>query len=157
MKSLFDQIKTNYQPIAQHSLDLDKIEKKIMPIFIIGMPRSGTTLIEQIVSSHNEVTGAGELSFISKFGQSVASGLSKVTKKALMKFRQEYLSELQNISNGNSIVTDKMPHNFRYLGLISAALPDAKIVHVKRDPAALCWANYKQGFWFEKSRLLLCA
>jgi len=145
-EKLFEQIKINYQPIAQHSVDLDKIEKKLTPIFIIGMPRSGTTLIEQIISSDNEVTGAGELLFIDKFGHSMASGFSKVSKKALMGFRQEYLSELQNISNGNSIVTDKMPHNFLYLGLISAALPEAKIVHVKREPAALCWANYKQYF-----------
>ena len=145
-EKLFEQIKSNYQTIAKHSLNLDKLEKKLMPIFIVGMPRSGTTLVEQIISSDSKVTGAGELSFINKFGHSMAIGSSKYSKEALLKFRQEYLSELQNISNGNPIVTDKMPQNYIYLGLIAAAFPEAKIVHVKRDPAAVCWANYKQFF-----------
>ena len=53
---------------------------------------------------------------------------------------------MKNVSGGNLIVTDKMPQNFRYIGLLAAAFPEAKIVHVKRDPAAVCWANYKQYF-----------
>ena len=54
--------------------------------------------------------------------------------------------KLQSVSNGNLIVTDKMPQNFCYIGLLAAAFPEAKIVHVKRNPAAVCWANYKQYF-----------
>ena len=56
------------------------------------------------------------------------------------------MKNLEKVSNNNLIVTDKMPQNFRYLGLISAAFPEAKIVHVKRHPGATCWANYKSFF-----------
>ena len=143
---LFEKIKSSYEQIKQSSLENEKLEEKLMPIFIVGMPRSGTTLVEQIISSHPKVTGAGELSFISQFGQSTATGYSQASKEALLKCRQEYLSKLEKISNGNNVVTDKLPHNFLYLGLIVAAFPHAKIVHVKRDPAAVCWANFKQYF-----------
>ena len=142
----YKQIKSNYQPIAQHSIDIDKSEKNLIPIFIVGLPRSGTTLAEQIISSHSQVTGAGELSFVFKFGQSIATDFSKLSSEDLAKFRHEYLTELMKVSKGNKIVTDKMPHNFLYIGLIVSAFPEAKIVHVKRDPAAVCWANYKQYF-----------
>jgi hypothetical protein len=117
-----------------------------MPIFIVGMPRSGTTLVEQIISSHSKVTGAGELSFATQFGASIAQGLSDSTTDSLINFRERYLIKLQNVSNGNLIVTDKMPQNFLYIGLLAAAFPEAKIVHVKRNPTAVCWGNYKQYF-----------
>ena len=111
------------------------------------MPRSGTTLVEQIISSHALVTGAGELVFANQFGASIARGVSKVDAKSLSSFREKYLAELRRESNGNLFVTDKMPNNFRYIGLIVSALPEAKIIHVKRNPAAVCWANYKQYFY----------
>jgi hypothetical protein len=110
------------------------------------MPRSGTTLVEQIISSHSQVTGAGELPFSAQFGAAIASGFSEANDETLLNFRDKYLTKLKNISNGNMIVTDKMPQNFRYIGLLAAAFPEAKIVHVKRNPTAVCWANYKQYF-----------
>jgi tetratricopeptide (TPR) repeat protein len=143
---LFNQLKSSYPQIAKTSLDPESLTNRLKPIFIVGMPRSGTTLVEQIISSHAQVTGAGELSFAHQFGASIARGLSAVNADALLNFRDIYLTKLQNISNGNLIITDKMPHNFRYLGLLAAAFPEAKIVHVTRNPAALCWANYKQYF-----------
>ena len=143
---LFNQLKSSYPQIAKTSLDPESLTNRLKPIFIVGMPRSGTTLVEQIISSHAQVTGAGELSFAHQFGASIARGLSAVNADALLNFRDIYLTKLQNISNGNLIITDKMPHNFRYLGLLAAAFPEAKIVHVTRNSAALCWANYKQYF-----------
>ena len=145
-EELFKQIKSNYRQIKQNTLKSEKLEKSLIPIFIVGMPRSGTTLVEQIISSHSQVTGAGELAFIRKFGNSISTGLSQVSTEILLKFRQQYLSECQKISKDNKIVTDKMPHNFLYIGLIATAFPEAKIVHVKRDPAAVSWANFKQYF-----------
>ena len=143
---LFKQIKFTSPRIEQNSLVLDKLSKKPIPIFIVGMPRSGTTLVEQIISSHSKVTGAGELSFVGQLGSSIARGLSDSNTDSLINFRERYLMKLQSVSNGNLIVTDKMPQNFRYIGLLAAAFPEAKIVHVKRNPAAVCWANYKQYF-----------
>ena len=145
-EKLFKQIKSNYQLIAKNALKSDKLEKSLMPVFIVGMPRSGTTLVEQIISSHSQVTGAGELSFAANFGRSMARGLSEVNNEYLLRFRSKYLTKLQFLSMSNPIVTDKMPHNFLYIGLLAAAFPEAKIVHVKRDPAALCWGNFKQFF-----------
>ena len=143
---MFNQLKTNYLQIKQNSLKSKSFTNKLMPIFIVGMFRSGTTLVEQIISSHSEVTGAGELSFVREFGEPIARGLSNPNTDALLEFRERYLMKLQSVSNGNLIVTDKMPQNFRYIGLLAAAFPEAKIVHVKRNPAAVCWANYKQYF-----------
>ena len=143
---LFKQLKSSYPRIEQNSLEVDNLANKLMPIFIVGMPRSGTTLVEQIISSHPQVTGAGELSFADHFGKSIAIGSSAIDKDSILNFRVKYLTKLKNISNGNLIVTDKMPQNFRYIGLLAAAFPEAKIVHVKRNPAAVCWSNYKQYF-----------
>ena len=143
---LFRQLKSNYTRIEQNSLEPENLTTNLIPIFIVGMPRSGTTLVEQIISSHSEATGAGELDFINDFGSEIAKGLSNVNKNVLLNFREKYLTKLQNFSNGNMIVTDKMPLNFRYIGLLTAAFPEAKIIHVKRNAAALCWSNYKKYF-----------
>ena len=118
----------------------------ITPIFIAGMPRSGPTLVEQIISSHSQITGAGELTYAAQFGGKIATGLSEVNDSALLDFRHKYLTKLRDVSNGNLIITDKMPQNFRWIGLLAAAFPEAKIIHFKRNPAAVCWANYKQFF-----------
>jgi Flp pilus assembly protein TadD len=143
---LFNQLKSSYPKIARNFLESKNFTNKLMPIFIVGMPRSGTTLVEQIISSHSQVTGAGELSFAAQFGESIARGLSEVDTDVLLNFRGKYLTTLQNTSNDSLIVTDKMPQNFYYIGLLAAAFPEAKIVHVERNPAAVCWANYKQYF-----------
>jgi tetratricopeptide (TPR) repeat protein len=143
---LFKQLKSSYLKIEKNSLEPSSLANKITPIFIVGMPRSGTTLVEQIISSHSQVAGAGELSFVAQFGASIAQGLSDSNTDSLLNFRERYLIKLKNVSKGNLIVTDKMPQNFCYIGLLAAAFPEAKIVHVKRNPAAVCWANYKQYF-----------
>lgn len=143
---LFKQLKSSYPKIEKNSLESDKLPKSLMPIFIVGMPRSGTTLVEQIISSHSQVTGAGELNFAKQFGASIAIGLSDSNTDSLLNFRERYLIKLKKVSNDNLIVTDKAPQNFRFIGLLAAAFPEAKIVHVKRNPAAVCWANYKQYF-----------
>ena len=144
--ALFSQLKNSYQRIAKDALQSSDETREIKPIFIVGMPRSGTTLVEQIVSSHSEVTGAGELPYVEEFGQAIASGLIKPSSDAISGFRQRYIESLRKRSDDKSIVTDKMPWNFRYVGLIFSAFPGAKIIHVYRDPAATCWSNYKLYF-----------
>ena len=142
----FRKIKSNYPQIAYNSLEPEKFSKDLMPIFIVGMPRSGTTLVEQIISSHSKVTGAGELAFAAQFGAAIATGITEANNESLLNFRSKYLTKLKSVSNENLIITDKMPQNFRYIGLLAAAFPEAKIIHVKRNPAAVCWSNYKQYF-----------
>ena len=125
---LFRQLKSSYPKIEKNSLEVEKLSKYLMPIFIVGMPRSGTTLVEQIISSNSEVTGAGELNFVAQFGAAIASDFIEANNESLLDFRQNYLNKLQNVSKGNLIVTDKMPQNFRYVGLLAAAFPEAKII-----------------------------
>ena len=143
---LFEKLKASYPPMTANTFAPTIVASEPAPIFIVGMPRSGTTLVEQIISSHWRITGAGELHVISQFGGPLAAGQTPVDGEALKTFREQCLDALQQRSEGKDIVSDKMPHNFRFLGLIAAALPEAKIIHVKRDPAAVCWANYTQYF-----------
>ena len=149
-EELFSQIKLAYPQIEQNALKAEKVSKNLIPVFIVGMPRSGTTLVEQIISSHSQVTGAGELIFANHFGSRLSLGLSKIGGTSMLNFRKNYLNKLLSVSNGNLIVTDKMPHNFLLTGLLAAALPEAKIIHVKREAAAVCWANYRMYFTSKK-------
>ena len=110
------------------------------------MPRSGTTLVEQIITSHSKVIGAGELYYFSNYGDAIARGITKIDNNILLNVRDNYLKKIEELSNGSSFVTDKMTENFKYIGLICSTIPDAKIIHVKRNSAATCWGNYKQFF-----------
>ena len=122
----------------------------IRPIFIVGMPRSGTTLVEQIISSHHKVYGAGELSALGSLvgpimNDYVAHNNSPSLKK-ILSIRQGYSKNLSNLNATESIITDKMTQNFRYIGFILKAFPEAKIINLKRDSRAVCWSIYKSYF-----------
>jgi hypothetical protein len=110
------------------------------------MPRSGTTLIEQIICSHTRVTGAGELNFVSQFGEKLAYGQITASSATLRLFRAQYLAEVAKKAEGRQFIIDKMPVNFRYIALICAAFPEAKIIHVQRSAKATCWSNFKHYF-----------
>jgi Flp pilus assembly protein TadD len=124
---------------------------EMRPIFIVGMPRSGTSLVEQIISSHQEVYGAGELESITKLASPIiknflAGDIDHLTEQALLFIREEYLDMLSQFNTSENIITDKLPLNFQYIGFILSAFPDAKIIHLKRDARATCWSNYKYYF-----------
>ena len=148
-KKFFYQLKNTQKSLSRKSISIREKKSLITPIFIIGMPKSGTTLVEQIISSHSKVTGAGELNFVSKYGRLLAHGEKSIDQDSIADFRKKYLREITNRSDGNFFVTDKMPSNFCFIPLICLALPEAKIIHVKRDPMATCWSNFKQYFAFE--------
>ena len=143
---LFRILKKTQPLLEANSYQLEDVTDKVLPIFILGMPRSGTTLVEQIISSHSKVTGAGELPYITSYGQALATGELAINRNSISEFRYNYLREIGKRRDGNNIITDKMPQNFRFIPLICAALPEAKIVHVTRDAAATCWSNYKHYF-----------
>ena len=124
---------------------------EIKPIFIVGMPRSGTSLVEQIISSHHSVYGAGELEFLAQnsykeLKKHYASTNNVFSEKSFLYIRERYLESLSNLNVSESIITDKMPLNFRFIGFILSAFPDAKIVHLNRDARATCWSIYKYYF-----------
>jgi len=122
----------------------------ISPIFIVGMPRSGTTLVEQIISSHHKVYGAGELSaldnLIAPIMNDYVTHNNSLSEKNFLSIRQRYLKNLSNLNASESIITDKMPTNFKNIGFILKAFPEAKIIHLKRDAMAICWSIYQRYF-----------
>jgi len=123
---------------------------KIRPIFIVGMPRSGTSLVEQIISSHQEVHGAGELGTLNKLIFPIIDEFSledmDISEKTILSIRKDYLDFLSSLNAPKSIITDKMPSNFRYIGFILKAFPEAKIINLKRDSRAICWSIYQRYF-----------
>ena len=143
-KDIFDKIKNNFKElnIKNEKTSPDSISQ---PIFIVGMPRSGTTLVEQILSSHSSIYGAGELNFLDNAINLIDWQNNKIQKKDIIEIRKNYINELKKISQ-SAYTTDKMPLNFRWIGFIAYAFPNAKIIHVKRDAMATCWSNYKVNF-----------
>ncbi|HEY9079304.1 sulfotransferase [Magnetovibrio sp.] len=119
------------------------------PIFIVGMPRSGTTLVEQILAGHSDVYAGDELSFLAEaitaHGE-YPTAVRKWTQKTLHAIGKRYLSALDNLNADCPHVTDKMPSNFLYLGVIRAIFPNARILHCMRDPIDTCLGNYRQMF-----------
>ena len=117
------------------------------PVFIVGMPRSGTTLAEQILAAHPAVFGAGELSFWNIASTTHESLPHHKAGDALIsELGDAYLKILRDLSADALRVSDKMPDNFKWLGLIHAALPKARIIHLRRNPLDTCLSIYFQNF-----------
>ena len=125
-------------------------------IFILGLPRSGTSLIEQIITSHSQVFGAGELPILSnivkkyfiKNDNEIDSKLNEILKEdgLLEKLRFEYLNYINFFEFNEKYITDKAPLNFRWIGFIKLMFPNAKIIHCKRDPKNNCLSMFKNLF-----------
>jgi len=126
------------------------------PIFIVGMPSSGTSLIEQILAAHPEVYGAGELTALGKIianmprrlncEQRFPTCMGKLDQEIIDSLSRAYLQELSKQSGRARRITDKMPHNFYFLGLIQLLFPGAKVIHCQRDPMDTCLSIYFQDF-----------
>ena len=120
------------------------------PIFILGMPRSGTTLIEQIISNHPKVYGADEVEFIPKLlEENFGSDLNKIMnfdKNNLKNIGDAYIKKMSSISNNSERTTDKLPSNFNWIGFIKIILPKSKIVHCYRKSKDNCLSIYKNYF-----------
>ena len=121
-------------------------EEAVTPVFIVGMPRSGPALVEKILSSHSQVYGAGELSLLERSLRSGAKEEVKDPLSQLASIRETYQAGLADIGISEPYVSDSMPMNFRWIGFICTAMPNARIVHVARDPRATCWSIFKQYF-----------
>ncbi|WP_310448006.1 sulfotransferase [Thiobacillus sp.] len=126
------------------------------PLFIVGMPRSGSTLVEQILSSHPDVIAGGELPILPHFAEQmsgVTGGVpfaspqcSKLTKQQLNESADAYLDYLKGTDRNARYITDKNLYNFLHLGLISLLFPKARIIHCKRSPLDTCFSIYAQNF-----------
>ena len=161
-RKFFDEIKKLFSKkfIEEKKLSQNLVkENKVSPIFILGMPRSGTTLCEQIIASHSEVTGAGELPHLTRISELKSAynldannlnefikSVTEANEDELAKKAENYLNIVKKLSNGSSFVTDKMPHHFVLLGYIKIIFPDAKIIYCKRNPIDNCFSIYAHKF-----------
>jgi tetratricopeptide (TPR) repeat protein len=122
------------------------------PIFVVGLPRSGSTLIEQILASHSKVEGTQELPEIQRIvlglekDHSYPYGLAEMAPEDFRRLGERYLTETRAYRKHKPFFIDKMPNNFRHIGLIHLMLPNAKIIDVRREPMACCFSNLKQLF-----------
>ncbi|MFL2728693.1 MAG: sulfotransferase, partial [Gammaproteobacteria bacterium] len=124
------------------------------PIFVLGMPRSGSTLVDQIISSHSQVDGTQELPNIIKIASELNSNnqntypeiLKELDELKLTEMGNNYLSETTWARKNAPFFIDKMPNNFIHIGLIKTILPNAKIIDTRRDPMDTCFSCYKQFF-----------
>ena len=124
-------------------------------IFILGMPRSGTSLIEQIISSHSRVYGGGELQNMpalvheietSQPGFQYSQCLNNLNQEQLNDYAEKLLASMHSLSPESEIITDKLPHNFLFIGFIHKLLPNAKFINCLRDPVDNCLSCYFQHF-----------
>jgi tetratricopeptide (TPR) repeat protein len=128
------------------------------PIFIVGLPRAGSTLIEQILASHSRVEGTMELSDIPRLAQSLQGRdntgdrprypgvLAELPAEDFKRFGGRYLADTALYRSGKPRFIDKMPNNFRHIGLMHLVLPNARIIDARRAPMACCFSNFKQLF-----------
>jgi len=128
------------------------------PIFVVGLPRSGSTLIEQILASHSQVEATGELHFISRIAAQLEGSrkkgetrrypklLAELSDTERFDLGQQYLDSCSIFRSGSPRFIDKLPNNFMHIGLIRAILPKATIIDARRAPMAACFANLKQLF-----------
>jgi tetratricopeptide (TPR) repeat protein len=140
--SNIDQIAKVFTPEVMQSL-ASVGDESCLPIFIVGMPRSGTTLIEQILASHPRVFGAGELELFSNL---VTAASNAPTIERVRALGSRYLAGLRALGPPADRITDKMPSNFLYVGLIHLALPNARIIHARRNPIDTCLSCFSKLF-----------
>ena len=129
------------------------------PIFVVGLPRAGSTLLEQILSSHSMVDGTLELPNILSLAQRLRraprdddgdgaypQNIAELDSDTLQRFGREYIDDTRVHRESAPFFVDKMPNNFRYVGLIHLILPNAKIIDARRDPMACCFSGFRQLF-----------
>ncbi|MBE3638059.1 tetratricopeptide repeat-containing sulfotransferase family protein [Mangrovicoccus algicola] len=117
-----------------------------IPVFVIGLPRSGTTLAEQILASHPQVHGAGERDALPAAIHMDGPPEAPPDAARLNRIRTAYLEALAATTPPARYVVDKMPSNFLYLPWILAAFPEARVIRMRRDPVAVCWSNFRNFF-----------
>ncbi len=153
-QAIIDKWKTSFNKSFWSELDGSGVDSE-QPIFIVGLPRSGTTLVEQILASHPDVYGAGELPDISEIANSLKFNsymsaspelLKKISRNDLARSASKYLQHISSLSDNARKVVNKMPTDFWHLGLISQLFPKAHIIHMIRDPRDICLSIYFQRF-----------
>ena len=152
---LFEQMQASFSGTLMH--DGQSLgEPSPVPVFIVGMPRSGTTLIEQILASHPKVCGAGEIDDFQKAvialtgvtpePSHLVDITSRLTGDQLRRLGATYFARIKTIAPTAQRISNKTPENFRFIGLIHRALPNARIIHARRDPVDTCLSCFSHLF-----------
>ena len=153
--NLYKKIKNTFKDLDLDSLKINSDAQDKNIIFVLGMPRSGTTLVEQIISTHSNIFGAGELFILANiikdnlFNESFNKNQlnADVLKNIDFKdWQQQYITHLKNFKFNEKYITDKNPLNFLWIGFIRIIFPNAKIIHCHRDPKETCLSIYKNNF-----------
>jgi tetratricopeptide (TPR) repeat protein len=152
-KKFVDGLVTNAESTAER-LGFESGWDDSRPVFILGMPRSGTSLTEQILASHSEVAGAGELSYAYDTahrireitGQSFPGNMQSLNATQLAELGRYYMSRHRDENLAHRYVVDKTPLNFQYIGLLGLALPRARFIHCHRNPVQNCFSIHKIPF-----------
>ena len=118
--------------------------EQVTPIFIVGMPRSGTSLVEQILSCHSQIMGGGEIPLLGQLAKPIISNASLLNDTD--RLREKYFQGVKKRLGNPRWFTDKMPNNFQLVPVIASSFPEAKIVHVYRNPYATCWSIFTTDF-----------
>ena len=151
--NLFKIMKETFDKFENETINENKNAEVI---FILGMPRSGTSLVEQIITSHSNVFGGGELPILSNIVKlnfittqnSFVDNLKEIIEDPLKvnKLKLDYLKYINNFKFDEKFITDKAPLNFRWIGFIKVLFPNAKIIHCTRDPKNNCLSMFKNLF-----------
>ena len=156
-----DKVIETFSPELFERFPIEELNRSAQPVFILGMPRSGTTLIEQILASHSDVYAGGELTLIEETADLMNLSEEKIkdlplvvenlTVELLNDHAQTYLTNINNLSDRDEhkkpvLISNKLPANFLYLGLISLLFPNAKIIHCQRNPLDISLSCYFQNF-----------
>ncbi len=139
----FERIKSQFAD--QSDINCHYEDGGVTPIFILGMPRSGTSLTEAILGRHSDVKQRGELSYLTVLANQMGLIGQTFDADQASRWAQAYMARLSQ-SGTRPFITDKMPDNYRMIGHIAMAMPNARIVHVYRDPRACCWSNFRNYF-----------
>ena len=143
----FNLIKKTFNEKYLKKIDIKNNDSSI--IFIVGMPRSGTTLVEQIISSHSKVFGGDEISLLPELIEKKFKKIPDIpnsNQDILKDLSDEYISYLKKISNNSEKITDKLPVNFKWIGLFKSIFPKSKVIHCSRNPKDVCLSIYRNYF-----------
>ncbi len=142
-RSIFAGVREAFNALPQSSGDVSGLSHVIQ---IVGMPRSGSTLVEQILASHSQVAGGGELDFLNQLAINGINAKKLLAGSMWRKIALSYSEKLAQHRTSEFWITDKMPLNFRWLGFMLWASPHIKVIHTIRDPMATCWSIFQRYF-----------